>query len=146
MAMLPIQTELSDFAARRGGCRGARRMAALALAVATVVALSGCLAGAEPVVTSTPTSDIRDRMTADDRHIAAMTVQIAMERRGDNEASTWTNDLSGNHGAVVPRRTFRSVAGDYCRRYEETLTIAGVTATVSKIACRDGSGRWTSMT
>ncbi len=90
--------------------------------------------------------DPRQHMTRDDRHIAAVTMQIAMERREDNEASTWTNGLSGNHGVVVPRRTYRSRTGDFCRRFDETMTVSGVTATFERTACRDGDGRWTALT
>ncbi len=85
-------------------------------------------------------------MTTDDRHIAALAMQIAMERRDDNESGTWTNGLSGNHGAVVPRRTYRSQAGAYCRQYDEMVTVAGVAASFQRTACRDGSGRWTVVT
>lgn len=107
--------------------------------------LTACLPG--PVVPdSALATDIRAAMTTDDRHIAAVAVQIAMERRDDNEASTWSNALSGNHGAVMPRRSYRSEAGAFCRQFDELVTVAGIAATFERTACRDGSGRWTTTT
>ena len=110
------------------------------LVVGVLAMLSACASGGQFA------SDPRRNMTNDDRHIAAVTMQIAMERRSDNEPSTWTNGLSGNHGAVVPRRTYRSRTGDFCRRFEEIVTVAGVTATFERTACRDGDGRWLALT
>ncbi|NNG02539.1 MAG: hypothetical protein HKM95_00360 [Inquilinus sp.] len=81
-------------------------------------------------------------MTVDDAHMAALSMQIALERRSENEASTWTNDLSGNHGRVVPRESYLSDGGAICRQYDETMTVAGRTYTERRAACRDGDGRW----
>ncbi len=69
-----------------------------------------------------------------------------MERRGDNEPSTWINDLIGNNGMVVPRLTFRPSSGAHCRLYEETLTVSGMAATFEHTACRNDAGRWISLT
>lgn len=107
--------------------------------------LSACAAG-EGGFSRMSAADLRQNMTSDDRHIAAMAMQIAMERRQDHEASTWTNGLSGNHGAVVPRRSYRSQSGDFCRRFDETMTVSGVTATFERTACRGGDGSWTALT
>ena len=130
---------------RRRDCAGwndARKRAVRAvLAGGTFAMLTACA-----LSTGISSGDPRQNMTSDDRHIAAVTMQIAMERREDNEASTWTNGLSGNHGAVVPRRSYRSQTGDFCRRFEETVTVSGVTATFERTACRGGDGHWTALT
>lgn len=120
------------------------RTARAALACCALVVLSTCALATGNGQTAS--MDPRRNMTSDDRHIASVTMQIAMERRADNQASTWTNGLSGNHGAVVPRRTYRSRSGDYCRRFDETVTVAGVTANFERTACRGGDGRWTALT
>lgn len=143
--MVRLQAMPSDLAAVADMRPLRRILCGLAQVAGLSLALTACTVGsnAPPSVSE---SDIRQQMTHDDRHIAAMAVQIAMERRDDNESSTWTNGMSGNHGAVVPRRSYRSRGGAYCRRYDEMVTVAGVTATYSRTACRDGSGRWTTVT
>ena len=142
-AAIPGQAERCRY--RTGPCF--ERMPAMraALAAGAIAMLTACAVGtggAHPV----SAADLRQNMTSDDQHIAAMAMQIAMERRQDNEASTWTNGISGNHGAVVPRRTYRSRSGSYCRNFEETMTVAGVTATFERTACRGGDGNWTALT
>ena len=117
----------------------------VALAAGAFAVLTACVAGPGGSH-DISAAELRRNMTTDDRHIAAMAMQIAMERRQDNEASTWTNGISGNYGAVVPRRTYRSRSGDFCRSFEETMTVAGVTATYERTACRGGDGNWTALT
>ena len=126
---------------RAGRVSERRRALCTMLVVGCVAMLSACADGY-----GVSAADPRINMTTDDRHIAALAMQIAMERRQDHEASTWTNGLSGNHGAVVPRRSYRSQSGDFCRRFDETMTVAGVTATFERTACRGGDGSWAART
>ncbi len=127
---------------RTGRTRERMRIGRIMLAGGLLAMLTACASAPGTLFASDP----RQNMTNDDRHIASVTLQIAMERRDDNEASTWTNGLSGNHGAVVPRRTYRSRAGEFCRRFDETVTVSGVTATFERTACRGGDGRWQALT
>ena len=143
--MQPRKSERTDVSVRRGGAPDLGGALSTALIICLVATLSACAAG--PVAPDRGlATDIRENMTMDDRHIAAVALQIAMERRSDNDAGTWTNGLSGNHGAVIPRRTYRSQAGAFCRQYDEMVTVAGVAASYRHTACRDGSGRWTTVT
>lgn len=142
--MLPRIAEPTDSSDRRDSLSDRCGAFRAALIVCLSAMLAACAFG--PAHDQVTASDLREHMTLDDRHIAELAVQIAMERRGDNEASTWTNGLSGNHGAVVPRRTYRSRSGSYCRSFEETMTVAGVTATYQRTACRGGDGNWTALT
>lgn len=143
--MQPRRTLRTGVSAHRGGSPGLAGAFSALLTLSMVAALSACAAG--PVAGDRAVvMDVRENMTLDDRHIAEMALQIAMERRNDNDAGTWTNGLSGNHGAVVPRRTYRSEAGAICRQYDEMLTVAGVATSYRRTACRDGSGRWTTVT
>jgi len=143
--MLPFMAEATDRAIPRIGVPGRHCLPAVVLAAAAIALLTSC-AGGPVVVGARQAMDIRQQMTTDDQHIASVALQIAMERRDDNVASTWTNGMSGNHGAVVPRHTYRSGAGDFCRRYDEVVTVAGVSATFAQTACRDGAGRWATVT
>lgn len=142
--MLPRIAEPTDSSDRRDGLPDRCGAFRAALIVCLSAMLAACALG--PAHDHVTASDIREHMTLDDRHIAELAVQIAMERRGDNEASTWTNGLSGNHGAVVPRRSYRTRAGAYCRQYDEILTVAGVAVSNERTACRDDTGRWTTIT
>ena len=139
--MLPILAGVIGQATAPGWPGGQPGRCRLPLVVAVLV-LGACAAAPG----GGTAGDIRRNMTSDDRHIAAMAMQIAMERRADHEASTWTNGLSGNHGAVVPRQSYRSPTGVPCRRFEERMTVSGVTATFERTACRDDAGRWTTVT
>ena len=143
--MLPFMAESTDRAIPRVGKPNRRCLPAGVLAAAAIALLTSCAGG--PIgIGGSQAVDIRQQMTTDDRHIASVAMQIAMERRDDNVPSTWTNGMSGNHGAVVPRHTYRSGAGAFCRRYDEVVTVAGVSATFARTACRDGAGRWTTIT
>lgn len=143
--MQPLKAEPNGIAVRRRGPPDRRGAFPMVLTICLMAMLTACALG--PVASdSDSATDIREAMTTDDRHIAAMAVQIAMERRVDNVASTWSNALSGNHGAVVPRRSYRSQAGAFCRQYDEVITVAGIAATYERAACRDGLGRWTTVT
>ena len=144
--MLPFLAEATDRAIPRIGTPGRHCLPAAVLAAVSIALLTSCAGGSIDVGARQQAMDIRQQMTTDDRHIASVALQIAMERRDDNVASTWTNGMSGNHGAVVPRHTYRSGAGAFCRRYDEVVTVAGVSATFAHTACRDGAGRWATVT
>ena len=131
----------SDCSIRKGTVPSRHGLTGMALAASLLTFLAACA-----MAPGARNLDVRQQMTIHDRHIAAMAVQVAMERRGDNQSSTWTNGMSGNHGVVVPRRSYWSPAGALCRRYEEEMTVAGVTATYTQTACRDNSGHWTTVT
>lgn len=143
--MLPRNVERTGLPGRRGKLPKWSGILRVGLIICLSTVLAACALG-QVARDSAAATDIREHMTSDDHHIAAVAVQIAMERRSDNEASTWTNGLSGNHGAVVPRRTYRTQAGAYCRQYEDIVTVAGVAVSTERTACRDGSGRWTTLT
>lgn len=143
--MLPRKAEPTEDTGRHDGPRDRCGAFRVVLSIGSLAIMAACTLGA-PVPDSAAATDIRDHLTMDDRHIAEMAVQIAMERRNDNEASTWTNGVSGNHGAVVPRRTYRTGTGAFCRQYEEMVTVAGVAVSSQRTACRDDSGRWTTVT
>jgi surface antigen len=100
-----------------------------------VVALAGC-AG---VPASKPT---RADLTDSDVTLAVATMEAALEHAGQGESRTWRNPETGHTGAVMPRRTYVSGAGSYCRDYQETLNANGRSATYQNTACRDADGMW----
>ncbi|MDP6708415.1 MAG: RT0821/Lpp0805 family surface protein [Alphaproteobacteria bacterium] len=82
-------------------------------------------------------------MNAEDRRLANGAVQKALETRLSGTSTFWRNDASGNAGAVVPVRTYRTKGGRYCRVYDQRLfpREARVTAR-QRTACRDDRGIW----
>ena len=70
------------------------------------------------------------------------TSQSAMERNKVGQSSTWRNPDSGNYGTVTPTRTYDSASGDYCREYNQTITVGGKTEKAYGTACRQPDGSW----
>jgi surface antigen len=54
----------------------------------------------------------------------------------------WSNPESGNSGTVTPRREGTDTAGNYCREYQQTITVAGKTEQAYGTACRQPDGTW----
>ena len=58
------------------------------------------------------------------------------------ETITWNNPDSGNSGAVTPTRDGTASSGEYCREFQQTVTIGGKTEEAYGIACRKPDGSW----
>ncbi len=69
-------------------------------------------------------------------------VQLALETRQTGETQTWS--VPGvARGSVMPRRTWRSESGHWCREFEETVRLEeGLTGTAMGTRCRNDNGRW----
>ena len=55
---------------------------------------------------------------------------------------TWSNPESGNSGTITPRREGHDTAGNYCREYQQTITVGGQTQQAYGTACRQPDGTW----
>ena len=55
---------------------------------------------------------------------------------------TWSNPESGNSGTITPRRDGTDAAGNYCREYQQTVTVGGKTEQAFGTACRQPDGTW----
>ncbi len=55
---------------------------------------------------------------------------------------SWRNPDSGNSGTITPTREGTSQAGEYCREYQQTVTVAGKTEQAYGTACRQQDGSW----
>lgn len=55
---------------------------------------------------------------------------------------TWNNPETGNKGTVTPVREGTSGAGEYCREFQQTVTIGGKTEEAYGTACRQPDGSW----
>jgi len=59
------------------------------------------------------------------------------------EKVTWSNPDSGNSGTVTPTKEgTNEKTGEYCREYQETVTIGGKTEEAYGTACRQEDGSW----
>jgi surface antigen len=103
-----------------------------AVAATAAGALLGLFVGSE-------TGKSLDR--ADQLH-AAETTQAALDGNQAGTASTWIDPDSTHSGTVTPVRTFRTPQGQYCREFQQTVTIEGRTEQAYGTACRQPDGTW----
>jgi surface antigen len=55
---------------------------------------------------------------------------------------SWSNPETGNSGTVTPRREGTDTGGNYCREYQQTITVSGKTEQAYGTACRQPDGTW----
>jgi surface antigen len=77
-----------------------------------------------------------------DRRLAAQTAQDAFERAPTGRSTTWTNPDTGNSGSYTPTRTFQTRTGQYCREFQNEVTIGGKREQAFGTACRQPDGSW----
>lgn len=75
--------------------------------------------------------------------------KTAMERASQQATAapigqtiSWRNPDSGNSGTVTPTREGTSRSGEYCREFQQTVTIQGKTEQATGVACRQPDGSW----
>jgi surface antigen len=79
--------------------------------------------------------DRADRMYAERSYQQAQAAPVGQQ-------ITWSNPQSGNYGTVTPTRDGRDQAGNYCREYQQTVTVGGKTQQAYGTACRQPDGTW----
>jgi surface antigen len=68
--------------------------------------------------------------------------QRALENASTGQQVAWNNPDSGNYGTVTPTNTYRANNGQYCREYQQTITVDGRTERAYGTACRSDNGSW----
>ena len=76
--------------------------------------------------------------------------RAAMERASNQAANapigqqiSWRNPDSGNSGTVTPvREGTNNATGEYCREFQQNVTIGGKTEQAFGTACRQPDGSW----
>lgn len=59
------------------------------------------------------------------------------------EQIVWNNPQSGNSGTIVPTREgYSKKNNEYCREYQQKVTVAGKTQSAFGQACRQPDGSW----
>lgn len=85
---------------------------------------------------------IGNRMDAADKREANRATHNALKSSSTGTSTSWRNPDSGNSGTTTPTRTYQSQNGEYCREYEQTVTIGDETQTAYGSACRQPDGKW----
>jgi hypothetical protein len=60
----------------------------------------------------------------------------------NNRATTWASARAEASGRVVPLRSFADGAGQTCREFVQSITVAGRLETGTGVACRGRHGSW----
>lgn len=55
---------------------------------------------------------------------------------------TWNNPQSGNAGTITTTREGYNATGQYCREYQQTITVKGTTELAYGTACKQPDGTW----
>jgi len=87
-------------------------------------------------------SEIGKSLDRADRIYASRTTQGALESNRSGVTSTWSNPDSGHSGTVTPQPAYQTSSGDYCREYQQQITVGGRTETAYGTACRQPDGSW----
>jgi surface antigen len=77
---------------------------------------------------------------ADQLHAQRATQRVAVAPMG--EQISWVNPDTGNRGTMVATREGQSAAGEYCREFQQTITVGGQTQQGYGTACRAPDGQW----
>lgn len=73
---------------------------------------------------------------------ANRTAQRSLEEVPTGHATTWRNPDTGNAGTITPTRTYQTASGQYCREFQQTITVGGKTEEGYGTACRQPDGTW----
>lgn len=77
---------------------------------------------------------------ADRAHMEQASTRAASAPIG--QQISWRNPDSGHSGTITPTREGTSQAGEYCREYQQTVTVGGKTEQAYGTACRQPDGSW----
>lgn len=111
--------------AQFGGGRGQ-------LAATAAGALLGALVG----------SEVGKSLDRADRLAMQQTAQRTLEDEPTGTTGEWRNPDSGNAGTITPTRTYQNTDGQYCREYQQTITVGGQVEEAYGTACRQPDGTW----
>ncbi len=73
---------------------------------------------------------------------ANQTDQRALETARTGQAISWNNPDNGHSGTITPTRTYQAPSGQYCREFQQTITVGGQPQQSYGTACRQPDGTW----
>lgn len=77
-----------------------------------------------------------------DRQRLKETTQHTLESSVSGQVMGWRNPFSRSTGTVVATRAFRNAAGQWCRGFEQSITVSHETRRGTGTACRRADGWW----
>ena len=77
-----------------------------------------------------------------DREFAARSQNDSLERYQDGQQSSWNNPNTGHYGSTTPTRTYQRPSGQYCREFQQSVTVDGQSQNAFGTACRQPDGSW----
>ena len=66
----------------------------------------------------------------------------SLEFSSIGDSTEWSNPDSGNSGSISPLRTYQNASGQYCREFQQQITVGGQTEDGFGTACRQADGSW----
>ena len=89
-----------------------------------------------------PSTPLYTFLTDEDVEKANHALQYSLESLPSSQNQSWTNVNSSNSGMITPLRTYKSIAGYYCRDYRELIQISERQQVYFDTACRSKDGKW----
>jgi surface antigen len=77
-----------------------------------------------------------------DRQKMSQATHSALETQPTNTTTTWRNPDTGHYGTITPVATTEPRPGQYCREFQQTVTVGGETQNAYGTACRQPDGQW----
>ncbi len=77
-----------------------------------------------------------------DRLLMAQKTQDSLERAPSGQTSEWRNPDTGASGTITPKPAYQTSAGQYCREFQQTVTVGGKSEQAYGTACRQPDGSW----
>ena len=103
-----------------------------ALVATGIGALAGAVIGGQ----------IGQSMDEQDRKLAELSSQRALENSASGNSVEWSNPDNGNNGYITPTKTFKNNSGQYCREYTQVIIVGGKQEKAYGKACRKPDGHW----
>ena len=102
------------------------------LAAVAIGALAGAFVG----------SEVGKSLDRADKIEMERSTQNALESGQTGQTVAWQNPDSGNSGTITPRPAVQRDGGEYCREYQQTITVDGRSEQAYGTACRQSDGSW----
>ena len=77
-----------------------------------------------------------------DQMMAVKSQQNALEHGPSNKPMRWKNPDTGNSGAITPKPAYQTPTGEFCREFQQEITVGGKTEQAYGKACRQPDGSW----
>jgi surface antigen len=87
-------------------------------------------------------SEVGKSLDRADRLAMRRSTQSALENNRIGQHASWRNPDSGHAGTTTPTKTYELALGEFCREYQQTVTIDGKVQNAFGKACRQPDGSW----